>query len=205
MNHYQCHNIWTPSTASTRICGTMKWFPHNFKMPKVTREQIIIAAANDFTAALLTKHADNILPPIATDTHHRLIVLANTFQKLLPQDNTTLPPPSSVPPTALTIAPTAPLSRVVPPALPRMLLPALPRVPTPLRFVTSPQTTSPVPSAVPLHQPYAPDPSIINHINNLIRDAKTAAPTQYHINARGLCLRTSTKKAITSCNDCFHH
>jgi len=165
-------------------------------MPIATREQIIIAADNDLTAVLLTKHRDKLLPPIATDTRHHLIALFNTFHKLLPHDNATLPPPLSLPPATLTIAPTTPLPRVVPPALPRVVPSGVPRVHIPLRFVTSPRTTSPVPSTVPLSPPYAPDPSIIDHINNLIRDTKIAAPTQCHIKARGLYLRTSSKKAM---------
>ena len=92
MEHYQCYNIWTPSTASTRICDTVKWFPHNLKMPNATRDQIIIAAASDLTAALLSTDTDTLLPPIASDTRQHLHDLATTFHKLLPQPSApTLP------------------------------------------------------------------------------------------------------------------
>ena len=66
MDHYQCHRIWTPSTASTRICDTVKWFPHNIQMPGATREAAILVAANDLTAALLQKSDSDLLPPVAT-------------------------------------------------------------------------------------------------------------------------------------------
>ena len=52
-------------------------------MKIVTCSKIIIAAANDLTIALLTKHNNNLLPPTGTNMQIHLLDLAATFHKLL--------------------------------------------------------------------------------------------------------------------------
>ena len=79
MQHYRCHNIWIPTTARTRIAETVRWFPHNYKMPSASREDTIIAAAKDLTAALLSKNHSTLLPPISSQTRTQLKHLASLF------------------------------------------------------------------------------------------------------------------------------
>ena len=55
MRHYQCHNVWLPSTDRTRIAQTVCWFPHHCKMPSATQAKVVTAAAKDLIAALISK------------------------------------------------------------------------------------------------------------------------------------------------------
>ena len=129
MKHYQCHSIWTPSTSSTRICATVKWFPNNFCMPAATHDQIIIVASSYLTAVLLTTSTKILLLTVTTDAQQHLLDLANIFHKLLPIPATTtatLPKVAKEPNRTLT--PTTPdLNTVVIPRVPTM--PVLLRTP----------------------------------------------------------------------------
>ena len=85
MDHYRCYKIWIKSTGRERIVNTIKWLPHNFRMPHPSREALIIAAANDLTKALLSTDENRALPPLHTDTRNALKNLTEIFQNKLPQ------------------------------------------------------------------------------------------------------------------------
>ena len=96
MRHYRCHNIYIPSIVRTRISQTVRWFPHNFKILSDTREETIISAPKDLTAALISKNHSTLLPPINKETRKELIHLASLFS-LPPHTMTPSAPQPRVP------------------------------------------------------------------------------------------------------------
>ena len=83
MNYYRCFNIWTQQTGRTRICDTIKWLPHNFRLPIANQEGLLIAAADDLTTALLKAEDKALLPPLSTDATQQLTQLHDIFQASL--------------------------------------------------------------------------------------------------------------------------
>ena len=63
MNHYRCHRLWFPGTGAERIVQTLKWFPaYDIKMPIASRDALILAAAQELTAALTATDHDSLFP-----------------------------------------------------------------------------------------------------------------------------------------------
>ena len=98
MHHYRQHRIWVPATNAERIGDTVTWLPHHVHMPTSTPEDIIIAAANDLTHALLQSDSSPLLPPLHTETRKALQQLQQIFTdkfahplKPLPSTTTKLP------------------------------------------------------------------------------------------------------------------
>ena len=79
IHHYKCHLIWTLSISSTRIVKIVKWCAHNFKIPRETREQLVLAADKDLKIALKSKQATTHSFPISIPTQDTLIQLAAMF------------------------------------------------------------------------------------------------------------------------------
>ena len=95
MHHYRQHRIWVPATNAERIGDTVTWLPHHVHMPTSTAEDIIVAAANDLTHALLQSDSSPLLPPINTETRKALQQLQQIFNdkfahplKPLPSEHT---------------------------------------------------------------------------------------------------------------------
>ena len=86
MRHYCCHNVWTKSTGRTSIVDTLKWMPHNFRMPIANRKGLIVAAARDLTKAILSTDTDRLLPALDSDTRSQLHQLSKLFAKALPTE-----------------------------------------------------------------------------------------------------------------------
>ena len=68
MDHYRCHKIWTLTPNLARISETVKWFPHNFKIPTASRESLILAVANDLIQVLQRTQDDPGLAPVSPST-----------------------------------------------------------------------------------------------------------------------------------------
>ena len=85
MDHYRCYRIYIKQTGQERIVQTLKWLPHDFKMPCPTREASIIAAANDLTAALLETEENQHIAPISQSTRYQLQQLSDIFKTKLPK------------------------------------------------------------------------------------------------------------------------
>ena len=83
MDHYRCHRAWIKQTRQIRIVDTLRWRPHGFRMPTASREALIIAAANDLTAALKSTDANPLLPLITTQTRQQLQYLLKITQSLV--------------------------------------------------------------------------------------------------------------------------
>ena len=175
MHHYRCHKIWDKRTSRTSVIDTLKWLPHNFRMPTANREGLIVAAANDLTKALLTSDNDRLHPPLSSETRKELETLRNIFENKVPNssqlhqntpdprdDNepTQQPIQQHTPPNKrvtwnLQPQPTAQLPRVPTGALPQPQSTAqLPRVPP----VALPQHTPSFPRVTPTNTP-SPTPS----------------------------------------------
>jgi hypothetical protein len=79
LQHYRCHRVWIPSTASERVAVTVTWLPHHFKMPTPSSTDIIQAAAKDLTSALQQHHSPTILPSASTENLTALKQLSTIF------------------------------------------------------------------------------------------------------------------------------
>ena len=84
MNHYRCRLAWIKQTGKVRVVQQVKWLPHGFRMPNTSRDALIIAAANDLTAALKSTDDNPLLPPMGTQTKQQLTILAQAFQNAVP-------------------------------------------------------------------------------------------------------------------------
>jgi hypothetical protein len=52
MKHYRCYCVWIWATKSERIADTLVWFPTRVKMPTISSNDLVLAAANDLVTAL---------------------------------------------------------------------------------------------------------------------------------------------------------
>jgi hypothetical protein len=92
MHHYRCQNVYISSTASERIVDTLKLFPHNYQMPKLSSTDRLIMAAKDMTDALQKPHPEVPFARIGDDTISALAELAAIFKlKLQQTPHPTLP------------------------------------------------------------------------------------------------------------------
>jgi hypothetical protein len=86
MHHYRCQNVYISATASERIVDTLKFFPHNFRMPQLSSTDRLIMAANDMSNSLKNPHPEVPFYHIGDDTITALTTLAkifkNKFQKV---------------------------------------------------------------------------------------------------------------------------
>jgi hypothetical protein len=58
MHHYRCQNVYILTTAIERIMDTLKFFPHNYQIPKFSSTNRLLMAAKDMTDALQNPHPD---------------------------------------------------------------------------------------------------------------------------------------------------
>jgi len=131
MNHYLCHRLWFPATNAERIVQTLKWFPaYNIKMPIASRDALIIAAAQELTAALTATDHDSLLPTLETVTRQNLQKLSkifgNTTTDQTPPKGTADTPvsnPAQLP--RVTAPPITPQKKQIHPARPPRVAPKL--------------------------------------------------------------------------------
>jgi hypothetical protein len=98
MHHYQCQNVYIPSTASERIVDTLEFFPHNYQMPQLSSTDRLIMAAKDMTDALQNTHPEVPFARVGDDTISTLAELAAIFKLKLRQ---TQPPTLPAAPTTV--------------------------------------------------------------------------------------------------------
>jgi hypothetical protein len=96
MHHYRCQNVYISSTASERIVDTLKLFPHNYQMPKLSSTDRLIMAAQDMTDYLQNPHPEVPFARNGDDTISALAELAEIFKLKLQQ--TPPPTPPAAPP-----------------------------------------------------------------------------------------------------------
>jgi predicted RNase H-like nuclease len=80
MHHYRCQNVYISSTVNERIVDTLKFFPHNYQMPKLPSTDRLIMAVNDMTDALQNPHPEVPFAKIENDTVSALAELAAIFK-----------------------------------------------------------------------------------------------------------------------------
>jgi hypothetical protein len=106
MHHYQCQNVYISTTASERIVDTLEFFPHNYQLPHLLSD-LLLMAAKDMTDALQNPHPSVPFASVGDDTIAALTDLAAIFKLKLQQAPSpatqTSPPkvvsrPSIVPP-----------------------------------------------------------------------------------------------------------
>jgi hypothetical protein len=54
--HYRCYRIYATKTRAERICDTVEFFPHNFRMPEQSSADAAIRAAQELIHALNTRN-----------------------------------------------------------------------------------------------------------------------------------------------------
>lgn len=159
MDHYWCHRICTPSTTSSRICKTVKWYPRNVKMPTTSWESLILSAAYDLHSVLKTTQSAPALDLVQPSRTNTLIGLAGLFSHYTHKDKMTtkasLPMPLPMVPSPIhTVLATPPIVPIAP-SLPR-LLPLLPIPPpfyhthTTLPIIIPPVISPPVGCSLPI-------------------------------------------------------
>jgi hypothetical protein len=90
MHHYRCQNVYISATASKRIVDTLKFFPHNYQMPRLSSTDRLIMAAND-TDALQNPHPDVSFTQVGDDTILALTALAEIFKLKLQKSTNSRP------------------------------------------------------------------------------------------------------------------
>jgi hypothetical protein len=90
MHHYRCQNVYISSTASERIVDTLKFFPHNYQMPKLSSTERYIMAPKNMMDALQNPHPEVPFARIGDNTISALAELAAIFKLKLRQT----PPPT---------------------------------------------------------------------------------------------------------------
>jgi hypothetical protein len=123
LEQYCCHTIFISKTNAKRICDTVKFFPHNFTMPKLSSSDATLHAARD-----LICHPQPSAPPFAIGDQQLVALrqLANIFDAAHPRVAGEKEPPQS---TGLATKPV--LTNSPPPQVTKQL-PLLPA--TPLAF-----------------------------------------------------------------------
>ena len=79
LHHYRCYRVWIPETNSERVTDNLTWVPHNIPVPTATQKDLIIASANDLTAALQMFVKSPLIPPADTITRKALLDLSTIF------------------------------------------------------------------------------------------------------------------------------
>jgi hypothetical protein len=102
MHHYRCQNVYISATASERIVGTLKFFPHNYQMPRLSSTDRLIMAANDMKDALHNPHPDVPFTQVGDDTISALTALTEIFKLKLQKVQT---PARQVAPPMVTLRP----------------------------------------------------------------------------------------------------
>jgi hypothetical protein len=97
MHHYRCQNVYISSTASERIVDTLEFFPHNYLMPQLSSDDILIMSAKDMTDALQNPHLAVPFAHVSDDTIKALANLASIFK--LKSRQTSPPTLPAAPPT----------------------------------------------------------------------------------------------------------
>jgi hypothetical protein len=97
MHHYRCQNVYISSTASEPIVDTLEFFQHNYQMPQLSSNNILIMAAKDMMDAIQNPHPEVTFAHVGDDTISTLAELATIFKLKLQQT----PPPTlpAAPPT----------------------------------------------------------------------------------------------------------
>jgi hypothetical protein len=96
--HYRCYRIYASKTRAERICDTVEFFPHNFRMPEQSSADAAIRAAQELIHAL--KHPEPATPFQRLSNEH-LQALENLLTSLLAQlrgwrqENKQIPTPSN--------------------------------------------------------------------------------------------------------------
>jgi hypothetical protein len=79
MHHYRCQNVYISATASERIVDTLKFFPHNYQMPRLSSTDRLLMAAHDMADALQNPHNEVPFTQVGDDTISALTALAEIF------------------------------------------------------------------------------------------------------------------------------
>jgi hypothetical protein len=80
IHHYRCQNVYISTTASDRIVDTLKFFPHNYKMPQLSSTDRLLMAAKYMMDAFQNLHPDVPFASLVDDTISSLADLAAIFK-----------------------------------------------------------------------------------------------------------------------------
>ena len=138
MNHYRCVEIYFTRTRTTRVCDTVRFFPHEIPFPQVTTADHLKQAASDIVY-LLKNPAPSVTPSLTAGNpiHLALTDLATQLGRI--DSSTGLPP--EIPPSQIQSSHPATPPRVSDP----------PRVPVPQQQ-PPPTAPSPIDTGVRLSQ-----------------------------------------------------
>ena len=105
MEYYQCYVAYISTTRATRISNTVQFFPHTYKMPRLSSTDAAMRAASDLTAALQNPAPAAPFLEFGTATSQALKTLAGIFSTQISTDKNTpktlhtpdkqIPPPST--------------------------------------------------------------------------------------------------------------
>jgi hypothetical protein len=79
--HYRCYRVWAWNTNAERVADTLACFPTATVVPIHSSTDLIMAAAQDLTHALLHPVPSSPLSPLADSQRHRLLQLADIFHQ----------------------------------------------------------------------------------------------------------------------------
>ena len=150
-NHYRCHRIYVPRTRAERIGHSVRFFPHDSKLPNQTSAEHATAAALALVKALQHPAPSHPFPP-SSDTATALQQLADLFLQ------TSTKPEPSLPSIVRPAPQKSPRMIAKPPrvlAAPPRVAPAKPSPP----IATFPSSISPVrPTPIPPRDSSLPVP-----------------------------------------------
>jgi hypothetical protein len=95
LEHYRCYRVYITKTRSSRIVGTVEFFPHKFKIPFPSSIELATQAAVDLIHALLNPQPAGPFCQVGDEQAIALRILTNIFgaakpksgnEKLTPQD-----------------------------------------------------------------------------------------------------------------------
>ena len=128
--HYRCYRVYVPTTRAERVAKTVKFFPNNCPVPKLSSADNTARAVRELTEALLIPAPTSPFATFGDKTMTAIRHLATIFAKASPSVSSPIP------------------STVSPPSAPRVFPPS-PRVPPTPRVPTLPQTRAQVPHIIP--------------------------------------------------------
>jgi hypothetical protein len=92
LNHYRCYRVYIPSTRCERITDTIAWLPTQYHLPLPTHSDLVVAAAQDLTAAILSTDLRHLLS-LPNATLHQLAAIFSHYQPLPQLPPLAVPPP----------------------------------------------------------------------------------------------------------------
>jgi hypothetical protein len=79
LRHYRCYRVWSSDTCAERIVDTLTWLPTQVRMPTLSTNDLLLAAANDIVSALRTPSGPTLQPSETAAQRVALLTLSTIF------------------------------------------------------------------------------------------------------------------------------